>query len=653
MKATYNGVGQMVAEKWYNSSDELTAHYKYVYDGQGNIVRSIDIFGGKAYNYLYEDGKIMQSSESDIELDSNEIITSKTFGCTVRYYYDAEDNLIRKRIKFADGKEHTVLYEQAENDSQVVRFTAGDKTVTSHSKTDSFGRKVFDELQLGAGFLSRQFHYLEGEFTDEHKNNDMLKSTPTTQLISQIVLSGNRTISYEYDEEERITKVTDSVDGITEYTYDALGQLLTEKKDGETVNEMTYDNYGNIKTKNGVEYTYGDENWKDLLTGVGAQSISYDAQGNPISYLGHTLTWEKGRQLKSFDDIQYTYNANGIRTSKTVDGIRHDYILDGAKIVRETWKIGDVVNAIVPLYDNEDSVCGIIYNEVPYYFLKNQQGDIIAITDNTGKDVARYSYDAWGVCTVTQDNSGCDIANINPFRYRGYYFDKEIGMYYLQSRYYDPTVGRFVNSDEAEFINICRVANGTSLFSYCANACVNDSDELGFFPVHIVAGVIMGILWSVLPRIISDIIRRRMSRISDYICDAIIGALYGLITSLTGNSTVASIFSTFVGEMARFLIQNGPKLKTMNCKDIILAFLSVILKTLIAGFSDKLAGKIVSKLRRKKFSSAQTRNYFKNTKYLKSAFGIGKGGKTGSRVWFKETGLSTVFSNFLNKMFGL
>ena len=236
---------------------------------------------------------------------------------------------------------------------------------------------------------------------------------------------------------------------------------------------------------------------------------------------------------------------------------------------------------------------------------------------------------------------------------QGYFFDEEIGLYYLQSRYYDANVSRFINADESEFINICRTANGTSLFAYCANNCINDDDSMGLFPVHIVAGVIMGILWAVLPRIISDIIRRKMSRISDYICDAIIGALYGLITSLTSNSTVASIISTFVGEMARFLIQNGPKLKTMTCKDVILSFLTILLKTFIAGFSDKLAGKIVSKLRKKSFTPAQTRNYFKNTKYLKSAFGIGKGGKTGSRVWFKETGLSTVFANFLNNMFGI
>ena len=71
---------------------------------------------------------------------------------------------------------------------------------------------------------------------------------------------------------------------------------------------MVYDNYGNILSKNGVAYTYGDAKWKDLLTKVGEQTITYDKQGNPTSYLGHTLTWEKGRQLKSFDGNTYTYN---------------------------------------------------------------------------------------------------------------------------------------------------------------------------------------------------------------------------------------------------------------------------------------------------------------------------------------------------------
>ena len=88
------------------------------------------------------------------------------------------------------------------------------------------------------------------------------------------------------------------------------------------------------------------------------------------------------------------------------------------------------------MYDNEDAVCGIQYNGEPYYFFKNLQGDIIAITDKDAKVVAKYTYDAWGVCTIAQDVSDCGIANVNPFRYRGYYYDSEIGLYYLQSRYY-------------------------------------------------------------------------------------------------------------------------------------------------------------------------------------------------------------------------
>ena len=478
MKATYNGVGQMVAEKWYNSSNELTAHYKYVYDGQGNIVRSIDILSQKEYNYEYEDGRVIRATESDI-LISNEIVTQKVIVNTIKYYYDSEGMITKKVIVSADGTEQTLYFEKTENDSQVVKFTTGGKTITSHSKTDSFGRKVFDELQLGTGFVSRQFHYHAGDVTDEHKQNGKLKSSATTQLISQIVLSGGRTISYEYDEEERITKVDDSVDGITTYTYDALGQLLTETLNGTVVNTMTYDNYGNIRTKNGVAYTYGDEKWKDLLTSYNGQSIAYDAQGNPTSYLGHTLTWEKGRQLKSFDGNTYTYNANGIRTSKTIGGIRHNYILDGVKILRETWN----GNTLVPIYDNEDSVCGIFYNNQPYYFQKNLQGDIIGIVDKDSKVVAQYKYDAWGVPTITQDTTDCGIAQINPYRYRCYYFDTEIGMYYIQSRYYNPVICRFVNMDTPELSVISQDLLQINLFEYGNNTPINTIDINGYISV--------------------------------------------------------------------------------------------------------------------------------------------------------------------------
>ena len=474
MKATYNNLGQMVAEKWFDSANSVMAHYRYVYDGQGNIVRSIDFTQRKEYNYFYEEDKLVRANECSIEIDENLNVVGKTVDCYLLYTYDAEGNQTKKEICIGDVT-RAYYYEHGEDKEVVSSFWVEDKYVTSHSKNDSFGRKVFDELQLGGGFVSRQFTYHAGEVTEEHVANNKLKSSPTTSLVSRIILSDGRTISYEYDAEERITKVTDSVDGTTEYTYDALGQLLTETKDGVAVNTMTYDNYGNILTKNGVAYTCADPVWKDKLTGYGEQTITYDAQGNPISYLGHTLTWEKGRQLKSFDDITYTYNANGIRTSKTVDGVKHTYILDGAKILKETWG----TNSLIPLYSHEDEVCGILYNDIPYYFLKNLQGDIISITDKNGAVVAKYSYDAWGVCSIAEDTTECRIATVNPFRYRGYYFDQEIGLYYVSSRYYDPEIGRFVNGDEVENTLYTNIVLDYNIFTYVQNNPVVLSDSTG------------------------------------------------------------------------------------------------------------------------------------------------------------------------------
>ena len=251
---------------------------------------------------------------------------------------------------------------------------------------------------------------------------------------------------------------------------------------------MTYDNgdgkgnYGNILSKNGITYTYGDEHWKDLLTGYGDKTITYDTQGNPINYLGHTLTWEKGRQLKQFTKsdetvIDYTYNANGIRTSKKINGVTHTYTLEGTKILHETWTKDGVNYSIVPMYDNKDSVCGIQYNDEPYYFQKNLQGDIIAIVDKESNTVVQYSYDAWGVCTITEDNSGNNIAEVNSYRYRGYYFDVEIGMYYLQSRYYNPEIGKWINEDRC--VSTGQGILGYNMFAYCGNNPIVHLDKKG------------------------------------------------------------------------------------------------------------------------------------------------------------------------------
>ena len=123
---------------------------------------------------------------------------------------------------------------------------------------------------------------------------------------------------------------------------------------------------------------------------------------------------------------------------------------------------------------------GLRVGNSEYYYYRNGQGDIIGIIDSTGSIAAKYSYDAWGTPIAITDGAGnnvsgnaAHIANINPFRYRGYFYDVETGLYYLQSRYYDPQVGRFLNADG--IIG----ANGYSLFNYCGNNPIMLSDPSG------------------------------------------------------------------------------------------------------------------------------------------------------------------------------
>ena len=214
--------------------------------------------------------------------------------------------------------------------------------------------------------------------------------------------------------------------------------------------------------------------------------------------MGNTLVWEKGRQLKSFGSNSYKYNNDGIRIRKQTSTEIHEYILDGTNIVKEI--VTDICNCPKYtneyLYDLDGTVCGLKYNGTAYYFYKNLQGDVIAITNGSGITVARYTYDAWGKVLTVKDASGnnitstAHIANINPFRYRSYYYDKETKLYYLQSRYYDPQVGRFINEDEGAYLAKSGTILGCNLYVYCENNCICRADTVGNFWIPLIVASI-------------------------------------------------------------------------------------------------------------------------------------------------------------------
>ena len=206
------------------------------------------------------------------------------------------------------------------------------------------------------------------------------------------------------------------------------------------------------------------------------------------------MAWTEGRRLGSVTvggkSFTYTYDRNGIRSGKTSsDGSSRKYYLVDGKAVGETvYKAnGSFAYNLRYTFDENGSVCGISYwgpgatAWTKYYFTKNLQGDVTAVYRVEAANnqiagftkVAAYTYDAWG---NVLSQSG-DFATINPFRYRSYYYDTETGFYYLQSRYYDPAIGRFVSADS--FASTGQSFLGYNMFAYCNNDPINYVDPTG------------------------------------------------------------------------------------------------------------------------------------------------------------------------------
>ena len=201
-------------------------------------------------------------------------------------------------------------------------------------------------------------------------------------------------------------------------------------------------------------------------------------------------TWSYGRRLTGLSSgseaFSYSYNADGIRTAKTVNGVKHTYALSGTTILNEEWTENGVQHLMMYVYDANGSPVGMVYRNSTmaanateeYLFVKNIQGDILHVYNSAGKKLVSYVYDAWGniISTTYSNGGGTSAARFNPFTYRGYYRDSETGMYYLNSRYYNPKMGRFISADSeihpVEF-------SGCNLFEYCANNPVVYYDPYG------------------------------------------------------------------------------------------------------------------------------------------------------------------------------
>ena len=257
-----------------------------------------------------------------------------------------------------------------------------------------------------------------------------------------------------------------------------------------------------------ITYTYDTTAWKDKLLNVKDNTsqtlynFTYDLSGNPLSDGNYTYTWN-GKELigasNSDQNIIYQYNVNGIRTNKkiltTTSGIydEYNYYIDGDKIINETID-NHIYNILISsnlhfTYDAGGTLISMNYDDdyndstpgTEYFYVRDIQGNVIALTDKDGKIVVEYRYDSWGNIISTSDATGIDLAKLNPFRYRSYYYDEETGYYYLNSRYYNPEIGRFINADGQLNDDIL----GKNMYIYANSNPVMNSDPTGRGPCSV------------------------------------------------------------------------------------------------------------------------------------------------------------------------
>ena len=230
------------------------------------------------------------------------------------------------------------------------------------------------------------------------------------------------------------------------------------------------------------------------------------------------MTWSNGRQLDSTNvggmNLSYSYNAEGQRTSKTRSAYYTDeYVYYGTQLSTLIRNGVGYKHSLTFIYDDNGQALGFYYDTnlndsnpgTKYYYVCNAQGDVLQLRDHTNAPVANYYYDSWGkLLGITDANGNAitafnSVAVLNPIRYRGYFYDTETGFYYLNSRYYDPQIGRFINADD---VNVLDIDQGSflqyNLYAYCLNNPVNMTDSDGYIPFFAITGIFGAVIGGVI-----------------------------------------------------------------------------------------------------------------------------------------------------------
>ena len=505
MQYSYDKFDRTTKEQYNNVT------YEYAYDASGQLAKQTST-AGEEYNYEYDSlGRLIRSNEYN----------DGTFEQRTEHIYDAS-NRLTKQSWYNAGGVTTMSYAYSTTTGLLSSLNA---TVQNSSIPVTYTYQGANQLRSKAigSVMTKAYNFgTSGGYRTALPNFVNYRDPDGNLIYGDYCL---------YDGNGRIVSIADS--GNTSsvratYGYDEQGQL-TSAAVGGTRYAYTYDTAGNLitKTDGGTShsYTYGNGAWRDLLTAYDGKSITYSG-GNPTKYYnGSTFTWTQGRKLATAKvgntNISYTYDMAGVRSSKTVGSTTYKYTTLSGLVTRQTGG-----NATIDfVYDESNQPLAMKYNGKVYYYVLNAQGDVVRIVDGSRNVVASYSYDPWGKLL----SSSGTLADINPLRYRGYYYDAETGFYYLQSRYYDPEIGRFINADSYASTDATGLLS-TNMFAYCENDPVNKSDPDGEV-AHLAIGAVVGAIANVGFSYLNHMIAGESYGLKEAALDALSGAASGALAA--------------------------------------------------------------------------------------------------------------------------
>ncbi len=532
MAYTYDNLDRVTEVKASKDGTSYTIG-RYIYDKLGRVARFVDgQVSGKSCTYGYDlTDRLCEAVFDD--------------GTAYRYTYDANDCLVKEVQTTPDGVRTVTRGYDA--DSRETSVACGSARI--ENTFDKLGR--LSSIKRNSGKHTTVFQYMKAPDGGE-----------TGRVAS--IKNGSDVISYGYDKRGYVTSATN---GSTawKYHYDAGGQLIQEEN---PVQQKTfvyqYDEGGNLlevksypmtdsaelEGSGTVEktFTYGST-WKDQLAAVTmdgkTRTFTYDANGNMISDGKDTYSWTKGSLLEKVtgDGLEavYTYDASGIRTSKKVNGTTTEYLIAGGSV------LGEKKNGVWQyyLYDGDGQLSAISYKGGDYYYIRDNLRTITGLVDANGAAVVNYRYDSWGRMLDITGSMAETLGKDNPYRYKGYCYDEETGMYYLKSRYYAPEICRFISADDiAAMLDSPMSLWDKNLYVYCDNDPVNKKDDDG----EIANFVAMGLLGAVVNVGVSFVVAKATGQDygwRDVVIDATVGALTAIVPA------------TKIGKVAKEVIKKG------------------------------------------------------------------------------------------------